>query len=49
MEHYTCLSKKKIHNEKEKKIQLKFTFPKSTSYCEFKTGFRSSVVYVVQK
>ena len=47
MEHYMGLQKK-IQNE-EKKIQLKFTFPKSTSYCEFKTGFRSSVVYVVQK
>ena len=39
---------KKIRNEGEKN-QLKFTFPKSTSYCKFKTGFRSSVVYVVQK
>ena len=48
MEHYMGLQKK-IQNKEKKKFQLKFTFPKSTSYCEFKTGFRSSVVYVVQK
>ena len=48
MEHYMGLQKKKTKLRK-KKFQLKFTFPKSTSYCEFKTGFRSSVVYVVQK
>ena len=40
---------KKKYKMKGEKNQLKFTFPKSTSYCEFKTGFRSSVVYVVQK
>ena len=45
MEHYMGVQKK-IQLE-EKKFQLKFTFPKSNSYCEFKTGFRSSVVYVV--
>ena len=47
MEHYMGLQKK-IQDE-EKEFQLKFTFSKSTSYWEFKTGFRSSVVYVVQK
>ena len=50
MEHYMGVQKK-IQIKEKKKFQLKFTFPKSTidSYCEFKTGFRSSIVYVVQK
>ena len=40
---------KKKYKTKKKKFQLKFTFPKSTSYCEFKTVSRSSIVYLVQK
>ena len=40
---------KKKYKTKKKKFQLKFTFPKPTSYCEFKTVSRSSIVYLVQK
>jgi len=40
---------KKKYKTKKKKFQLKFTFPKFTSYCEFKTVSRSSIVYLVQK